>query len=351
VSDDNKEVLRVSLDDLSSVAIQPVAAPALGETTGAKSYGSIHEPASPEIVAQEKGSFFLNAWVYLGIAGLLGALVGWGICEPFFIDGEHGFHLGDFLMLPLIVTFMCVCFALAESLVERSARKAAIRAAIALPLGLVLGFVLEFIAGIIFNIALAFCGAAGMQSNHSPAFWISRAIAWAVFGVAGGIVYGIIGRSGKKVGYGALGGAIGAALGGLIFDPISFASHNGVVSRAVGFGLLGMATGIAMGLVESALKDRWLYVTSGPLAGKQFILYKPQTSLGSLQTADIYLFKDREILPQHATLVQKAGRMQLIAEGPVYIAGSRVQSARVLESGNIIQVGRYSFRYQERLRG
>jgi ubiquitin-protein ligase len=36
-----------------------------------------------------------------------------------------------------------------------------------------------------------------------------------------------------------------------------------------------------MGLVGSALKDRWLYVTSGPLAGKQFILYKPQTIMGA----------------------------------------------------------------------
>jgi len=349
VSDDNKEILRVSLDDLSSVAIQPAAATALAEPTGARSYGSIHEPASPEIVAQEKGSFFLKAWVYLGIAGLAGALLGWGVCEHAFVDGA-GRRWGNYWMMPLIVTFMCVGFAAAESTVERSLRKAAIRVGIALPLGIVLGFIIDFFANIIYNIGLAFCSAAGVQSYHNPSVWIVRAIAWAVFGVAGGIVYGIIGRSGKKVGYGALGGAIGAALGGLIFDPIAFATHGGAVSRAVGFGLLGMATGIAMGLVESALKDRWLYVTSGPLSGKQFILYKPQTSLGSLQTADIYLFKDREILPQHATLVQKAGRMQLIAEGPVYIAGQRVHSARVLESGNIIQVGRYSFRYQERLR-
>ena len=120
----------------------------------------------------------------------------------------------------------------------------------------------------------------------------------------------------------------------LIFDPISFATHGGAVSRAVGFGLLGMATGIAMGLVESALKDRWLYVTAGPLAGKQFILYKPQTNIGSIQACDIYLFKDPEILPQHATLVQKGGRIHLIAEGPVYISGQRVHSSRVLESGS-----------------
>jgi hypothetical protein len=34
-------------------------------------------------------------------------------------------------------------------------------------------------------------------------------------------------------------------------------------SRAVGFGILGLATGIMMGVVESALKDRWFYVTAG----------------------------------------------------------------------------------------
>ena len=167
----------------------------------------------------------------------------------------------------------------------------------------------------------------------------------------GGIVYGIVGRSSKKTGYGALGGAIGAAVGGLIFDPISFATHGGAASRAVGFGLLGITTGVAMGLVESALKDRWLYVTAGPLAGKQFILYKPQTTVGSMQTCDIYLFKDPDILPLHATLVQKAGRIHLIAEGTVYVSGQRVHSSRVLESGSVIQLGRYSFRYQERLRG
>jgi len=349
VSDENKEILRVSLDDLSAVETTPAASTIPAETTAAKSYGSIHEPGSPEIVEQEKGSFFLKAWVYLGLAGFAGALAGWAICEPAFVDGP-GRRWGNIWMLPIIVTMMCICFALAESIVERSARKAAIRVGISLPLGVALGFVFDVLANIIYAILLGFCAAAGIQSFHNPATWIARGIAWAAFGAAGGIVYGIIGRSGKKIGYGALGGAIGAVVGGIIFDPISFATKGGAASRAVGFTLLGMATGIAMGLVESALKDRWLYVTSGPLSGKQFILYKPQTVMGSSQTNDIYLFKDAEILPHHATLVQKGGRTHLIAEGPVYIAGQRIHGYRVLESGSIIQIGRYSFRYQERLR-
>jgi hypothetical protein len=350
VSDENKEILRVSVDDLSAIEAPTSPVAIATDTTTPKSYGSIHEPAAPEIQQQEEGNFFLKAWVYLGLAGLAGALLGWAICEPRFIDGK-GIRWGNIWILPLIVTLMCTGFALAESIVERSLRKAAIRVGISLPLGIVLGFVFNFFANLFFNIGLALCGAAGVQTYRNPAVWIVRGLAWAIFGVAGGVVYGIIGRSGKKIGYGALGGAIGAALGGLIFDPISFATHGGAVSRAVGFGLLGMATGVAMGLVESALKDRWLYVTSGPLAGKQFILYKPQTIMGSAQANDIYLFKDAEILPQHATLVQKGGRMQLIADGPVYIAGQRIHTTRVLESGSIIQIGRYSFRYQERLRG
>jgi len=350
LTDQNKEILRVSLDELSAVTTDVVPLTTPDDRPAAKSYGNIHEPATPEILAQEKGSIFLKAWIYLGLAGLIGAVVGWGIAEPGFVD-DQGHRWGNIWILPLVVTFMCTGFAVAESIVERSARKAAIRIGITLPLGVVLGFILSMLADLIYNIALGICAAAGAQSFHNPAVWIARGLAWAVFGIAGGIVYGIIGRSGRKTSYGALGGALGAAIGGLIFDPISFATHGGVASRAVGFGLLGLATGIAMGLVESALKDRWLYVTSGPLAGKQFILYKPQTNVGRTQNCDIYLFKDPDILPQHATLVQKGGRVHLIADGPVYISGQRVHGSRVLESGSIIQVGRYSFRYQERLRG
>jgi hypothetical protein len=49
-----------------------------------------------------------------------------------------------------------------------------------------------------------------------------------------------------------------------------------------------------MGLVESALKDRWLYVTSGPLAGKQFILYKSETTIGSRQESGSHGYGDGE---------------------------------------------------------
>jgi hypothetical protein len=355
---DPQQPLRITLDELSAVSSadsaaqqQAVAlAPSTGLAPGTKSYGNINTQPDAPTLQSEKASMLLQAWFYLGLAGLLGALAGWGIAEPAFVDG--GAHRwGNYSMVPLIVALMCVAFSIAESAVERSTRKALIRAGIALPLGIVLGFILSRIADVIFFIGLAFCHGAGVQTNRNPAFWVARGIAWAVFGAAGGVVYGIIGQSMKKTGYGVLGGAIGAAIGGMIFDPISFATHGGATSRAVGFALLGMATGVAMGLVESALKDRWLYVTAGPLAGKQFILYKPITTVGSTQDCDIYLFKDPDILPRHATLELKGSRTHLTANGMVYAAGQPVRGVRVLDSGSIVQLGRYGFRYQEKQRG
>ena len=347
--------LRVTLEDLSGVA--PADATALAVPAGAgailpgspRSYGNIHELPDAPVLAQDKGSVLLQAWFYLGLAGCLGALLGWGVAEPGFVDGP-GQRYGNLLMIPLLVTLMCVGFAVAESIVERSAKKALYRGGLALPLGLVLGFLFDGLANIIYSIGLSICAQFGAHSYHNPAVWLTRGVGWMVLGVAGGVVYGILGQSMKKTGYGALGGALGAAIGGVIFDPISFLTHGGATSRAFGFGLLGMATGIAIGLVESALKDRWLYVTAGPLAGKQFILYKPQTAMGSAQTCDIYLFKDPDILPQHAFLQLKGSKVQLVAQGATYIGGQPVRSVRVLESGTVLQMGRYAFRYQERQR-
>jgi FtsH-binding integral membrane protein len=353
-----QQPLRVTIEELADAAKSApgtlVSPPVQSETTSpaSKSYGNINTMPDAPTLFQEKDNLLLQAWFYLGLAGLVGALAGWGIAEPGFVDGPASAERwGNVWMVPLLVTLMCVGYAVAESVVERSARKALVRGGLALPLGIVLGFIFNGVANVFYSIGLGMCAQAGVRSYHNPVVWIARGIAWMVLGATGGVVYGIIGQSSKKTAYGALGGALGAALGGTIFDPISFATHVGATSRAIGFGLLGMTTGIAMGLVESALKDRWIYVTAGPLAGKQFILYKPQTTIGSSQSCDIYLFKDPEILSQHATLELKGSKVYFTATGAAYIAGQPVRSTRVLENGTLIQLGRYAFRYQERQRG
>jgi len=348
VENDNDRI-RISLEDLVAVPEEAprVQSPAVSGTS--RSYGTIQDSAQEFIAPEEKGSILLRGWFYLGLAGFVGALAGWGICEPGFVDGNAGHRWGNFALLPSVITLICISFAVAESIVERSTKKAISRGLLSLPLGFVLGFIFDLLANLFFAIGLAIASGLGVQNAHNPAFWVARGFAWMIFGAAAGVVYGIVGQSAKKAGYGVLGGVLGAGLGGMIFDPIAFATHGGASSRAIGFALFGLFTGVAVGLVESALKDRWLYVTAGPLAGKQFILYKPRTIVGSDQQSDIYLFKDREILPQHLVLEMKGPRVQLRSSGPVFVNGQPVQSV-VLDSGNIVQVGRYSFRYQEKQR-
>jgi hypothetical protein len=134
-----------------------------------------------------------------------------------------------------------------------------------------------------------------------------------------------------------------------VFDPISLALDGAEVSRGVGFSLFGAATGIGMGWVESALKDRWLQVISGPLAGKQFILYKPTTTAGSLQSCDIYLFKDPDVQPLHLEFELRGAAVWLRPIGAVEIDGAPARERR-LNHGDVVTVGRYRFLYQERTR-
>ena len=336
-----REPIKITLEDLADVHVpETQATPAVPNSSGAKSYGTITEAAEQLApVTEERGSILLQGWFYLGAAGLVGALAGWGICEPGFADGASGGRWGNFWMVPLILMLMSLGFGMAESAVERSTRKALLRGVLALPLGLILGF-------FFYNVGLGLCYEAGAQTHRNPAVWIARGIGWMVFGAAGGVVYGIVGQSYKKGYYGVLGGLIGAGIGGVIFDPISMLTTGAGLSRCIGFALVGLATGVSMGLVESALKDRWLYVMAGPLAGKQFILYKSETRIGSRQESDIYLFKDPNILPVHAVIQISGARVQLRATGPVQWAGQSVQS-RVLQSGDLLQIGRYTFRYKE----
>ncbi len=346
----NGDKIRITAEDLARVEMpaeqQAAAAQAQAPAGTVRCYGNITTEAPA--VQPERGSLLLQAWFYLGMAGLAGTFIAWAICEPYFVDGGPP-RWGNRLLMPAILALMCFGFGTAESIVERSFRRVLMRGSLSLLLGVVFGFVVEFIANIVFNIGLGILAEAGVQSVKSPAFWVNRAVGWMVFGAAGGVVYGMVGSSSKKASYGCLGGLLGAGLGGLLFDPIAFLFELGGASRLVGFSLFGCATGVAIGLVESALKDRWLYVMAGPLAGKQFILYKPLTVIGCEQRCDIYLFKDKSVLPQHAIIEAKGNYLYIRALGPLYVSGQSTQN-HLLRSDELIQIGRYAFRYHERQR-
>ncbi|MCW5962651.1 MAG: FHA domain-containing protein [Bryobacterales bacterium] len=352
------EPLRITNADLARLeeaandtrnAVEQPADRAGAEGSG-KRYGNIRDAAVPEQAGPiPRGSILLKSWFYLGLAGFVGALVGWALIEPVYVDGPEKGSWGwlGSLMIPSVVAFCCLGCAIAESVVERSWRRALIRGSLAFALGIPLGFVFSFVASILYNLLLGIASMGGEISPEMPSWWASRSLAWALFGVSAGLVYGVAGLSARKLLYGVLGGMLGAGIGGILFDPIANQLDSGDLSRAVGFAVFGLCTGMAMGLVESALKERWLYVSSGPLAGKQFILYKPVSTIGRSQVCDIYLFKDPSIQDVHASLERRGPGLWLIPRGPVYM-GTSPTRPRLLRHRDQLQIGRYTFLYQER---
>jgi hypothetical protein len=343
-NEDNK--ITVSWDDIRKTDSLPTTP--VTPTQPQSGWGRIDTPAQPTFQAatSQGGALAMQSWFYLGSAGFIGAFLAWMMCEPSFEDAAGYESWGNVLLFPLMLVLMSVGYGTAESVVERSAQKGIAKGIISLCVGVVFGFLFNYIANVIYNVLLKLFA---VQSYFNPLGWISRSVAWGVFGIAGGLVYGIVSSSGKKCLNGLIGGGIGAAIGGLLFDPISFISGGGEASRAIGMGIFGAATGISMGLVESSLKDRWLYVSSGPLAGKQFILYKARTVIGSSQSCDIYLFKDPSILPQHATIEHTPNGTSISSSTPLTISKQSVQSKR-LARGDSITIGRYTLIYDEKQR-
>ena len=176
----NDKPLKITLDDIASIVVPEPVTPGTQPITGVKSYGTITEAAEQLMpVSEERGSILLQGWFYLGVAGLLGAIAGWAIAEPGFVDGKGG-HWGNFLMLPSIVTLMCFGFAMAESAVERSMQKALLRGVLSLPLGFILGFFFDLMANLIYNVGLSICYQAGAQSFRNPAVWKQRGSTWTI---------------------------------------------------------------------------------------------------------------------------------------------------------------------------
>jgi hypothetical protein len=412
MSDDK---IKISLDEAEQAEVPPstVTTPDQGAPAPAKKYGRV-DPPQPSAQSAPSGAgkygrintpgpekpggvtgFLMRAWVYMPVAGFFAALIAWAIGEAAlhgsqarmndfldadqfkeFVQAREGFALSVSIWFTGIFIFIAFIIGLAESLVERSPRKALRRGAIALMAGLVLG-PLSFFAVEGFQVGdIQFEGLytlAGqvmeeMDVNpdniRHPLQWLRRGLVWTLFGVAAGLTYGLTGLTPKKALFGAIGGFLGAGLGALMFDPIAAilselgsSKTSGVFSRAIAFSLMGGFTGLAVGLVETALKDRWLYVSAGPLAGKQFVLYKARTHIGSDQTCDIYLFKDPIIQPHHAELSLADGKINLLAHAPLEI-GSGADSTRPISagqsvalcSGQKILVGRYTFNFEEKAR-
>lgn len=261
-------------------------------------------------------------WFYLSLASGVGAFLAWAALEPFFSDQEimnEGIDWAAILLFPLVAAGVGMFLGAAEGLICRNLPRAAFSALVGTLVGFVGGFILLIPTGLIYSFGNGI--AEGLAGQNGPAglpflvHMMSRALAWAIMSVSAGLGQGIALREPKVILNGVLGGALGGVLGGLLFDPIDylFTAEDGeaALSRAIGLVLIGLLVGLFVGLIEGWTKTAWLLMKQGPLAGKQFILHREITVLGSSPRAEIYLFKDPAIEPRHAVIHNRGGRYEI----------------------------------------
>jgi hypothetical protein len=291
------------------------------------------------------------SWFYLAIASALGALIAWACMEPFYNE-RSGNGLSEFIVFPTILAAVGLFLGAAEGLMCRNPLRALLCGSVGLGIGFGLGFVLLIPAKIVYFImslaALAFLP----DPEHAKeltgfAFLIhmmGRSAAWAIAAVSAGMGQGIALRERKVVYNGVVGAVLGGMLGGLLFDPVGrlFAAESGMLSRCIGFTVIGFSVGLFVGLVEGWTKTAWLLMRAGPLAGKQFVLHRDTTVLGSSPKADIYLFKDDAIEPRHALLHNRGGRFEIedckTPDG-TYVNGVPI-ARQILKTGDKIVLGK-----------
>ena len=179
----------------------------------------------------------------------------------------------------------------------------------------------------------------------------ARAIGWGILGAFLAIAPGIMMRSMKKFLLGLLGGALGGMLGGMLFDPICvlFGSTEGAVSfaRFVNIVGLGVGTAVATVFLENVAKQGWLKVAAGLIAGKQFILYRNPTVIGSSPKSEIYLFKDPSVAPKHAAINNRNGDYIITAiAGETVLVNNLSVKQHKLKTGDQIRIGQTVFVFE-----
>ncbi len=359
------DMLVIDAEHLAEVPLPP----AKGATGGGKAgAGDGLPPARPVGEApriRSMGPPDVRAIISLLLAGAIGGFIGWALAEPFISDRPAGSTPETQLLIKLLATngllfavwggLIGTALGAVEGINSRSLEKACWGALLGLGIGGAGGFL-----GGVFGEAL-YAGLQGGENKlDASAQVLVRGVGWALVGIFVGLGQGAWTKAKPKMINGMIGGFIGGLAGGLMFDPlhaiVAFIMRlpggtvGGEISRMVSVTVLGAACGAAIGLVEQMRREAWLRIVDGPLRGKQFIIYRSPTVIGSSPKCDITLAMDKGVAPQHLSISQLGARYVLADLGSP--TGTQVNgqlaATRTLRSGDRIAVGQTTMQYAER---
>ncbi len=268
------------------------------------------------------------------------------------------------VIFALMAALIGLCIGAVDGLLCRMYRRAAVSGMVGLGIGFLGGFVISIVANLIYA-PLAEIAQEHSQSGPGAVGGLTlfgfsiqmmgRTLAWGMVGVAMGLGQGVALRSRRLLLFGLLGGVVGGVLGGLLFDPIDLLllgedKPSAHISRLIGFMVIGANVGGMIGVVELLTRDAWLRMEQGPLAGKEFLVFKDVMKVGSSPRSDIYLFNDPQVKDHHATLRMVGENLEIesVDSALRVLLNDRAITRSRLRHGDRITLGRTTFVYQRR---
>ena len=242
----------------------------------------------------------------------------------------------------LVATCIAIGLSIAESVVSCNWIKTLQNLSIAIVLGAFGAWLVSLFLDKIYNF---------LQGDNPEDFFLrqvfARAVGWGLFGLFVSITPGILMRSWKKLLLGLLGGLVGGLIGGVLFDVVAEATHSAILPRFIGIIGFGTLAGVATAFLENVAKQGWLKIKAGLIAGKQFIIYKNPTTIGSSPKCDVYLFKDTSIAGIHAAIHLLNGNYVLCSQvgALTYVNNQPVQEC-TLNNGDMIQIGQTLIQFE-----
>jgi len=303
---------------------------------------------------------------YTPLAGLVGALITTSLFEPWMNEATaNQYQSFNWLLLPIMNTLIVISIFISDGIASRRLPGNLDRWIKGALLTLIFSFLAQTLGNAMLLSLILVVGAPSpdiiMQIQLWPAlfiiaFVIWRTLAWTTLGLAMGWAMNLSGSTRAQRRASTMGGAVGGALGGLLFDPINRfmfpAIEEGSIMRMVAFSVVGLCLGLFVALSERLGREGWVRVRTGPLRGKAFILYHDPTIIGSSPRANIYLFKDPKVAPEHAALHRAGSGYDLVRESEgaaLSVNGVQVQRRRLI-SGDQIAIGDTILHFEERAR-
>jgi hypothetical protein len=239
--------------------------------------------------------------------------------------------------------FVSICLSIAEPIVDRNSHAAVINGSVGAALGLAGGLAASLVVDRIYH------AIAGPEHGMFRQYF-AQSLSWAVLGCFLAVAPGVVAKNQKRLLIGLIGGAVGGAVGGILLDPIASFTSSQELGQLAATCCIGLITGVATGIIELAARTGWLKVTAGIITGKQFILYRNPTYIGSAPDCQIYLFKDPQVGRRHAALHLLNGRIEIedLPLGSATLINNEPITRRRLRHGDQIRVGSTAFLFQEK---